>query len=172
MKRLSAGFLALSLLASTMQSNRAEAGVILIGSGIADELQAADDMRDGQLGQSDGDHSAAVVSLALGLSLTGGGLIILGEVTDAVFPAVFLMVLDANGALNQNILAQGLERAYPFIDNSEVLGNLASALKAKAPEAFVGQKYSVSLTESETRSILAASSMSEENIQKVVNDLK
>ena len=123
---------------------------------------------------SEGDNPGVPVLDIVGLGIIGLALQNAGGAEPAVFvvPGV-VTVLDADGLLKQDVLAQGFEKAYPFIDNKEVLGNLASAIKVKAPEQFVvGQKYPLSLTESETRSILAASSLSEENIQKIVNDLK
>ena len=105
--------------------------------------------------------------IGLALSNTGGASV------GVFIGAGVLIVLDADGTLNQDALVKEFEKAYPFIDNNEVFDGLATAIKAKSPEQFVvGQKYFVSLSESETRSILSSSAVSEENVMKVVNDLK
>ena len=124
----------------------------------------------------DGDPSIAGV-LSVPLLLTSVGIVgtvdrawIVGEVILSG-----LLLLDADGSISQDKLAKVFADRYPFIDNYETFSQLARTLKAKIPEGTIlekGKKYMLSLSENETREILRSEVLTEEQILKIVTDLK
>ena len=91
------------------------------------------------------------------------------------FGATTDLILSADVNLPQSQLAESFSKKYPFIDNNETSTELAQAVRAKIPtdsKLKVGERITVSFLESETRALLQKSSLSEEQIQKVANDLK
>jgi hypothetical protein len=87
-----------------------------------------------------------------------------------------MIILDADGNINQQSLEKGLSRKYAFIDNSDVVRNLASAIRGKAastPEVD-GQRM-VRLSRSEVLSILAPTGLAELNpsaVDALIQDLE
>lgn len=155
MKKLISSLLLGSLLMMTIPTPKANAGIIVAEScnKDCDILEAFGDM----LG---------------GLMVIGGGSII-GGITAAFAPKVGLIiiassiVLDADGSLNQDKLVEYLSKKYPFIDNQEVISDLALFLKQKSYQTDY-----VSLSEDETRHALSSLDLSEEEILSVTSDLK
>lgn len=84
------------------------------------------------------------------------------------FGKIFL-ILDTNGNLPQEQLEEALNTNYPFINNQTVIHHLAANLKRKYQETKMNM---VSLSENETKKILSAVDLSEEEIQLVADGLK
>lgn len=110
-----------------------------------------------------------------------GGLVaipgaILGALITVIHPATGLkiikysLVLDAEGYLPQAALENDLTHKYSFIDNQAVISDLAQTIKEKY-ELNKESNY-VTLSETETRSILASANLNESEIAQVVKDLK
>lgn len=87
-----------------------------------------------------------------------------------------MIILDADGNMNQQSLEKVLAQKYAFIDNSDVVRNLASAIRGKAasiPEVD-GQRM-VRLSRSEVLSILAPTGLAELNpsaVDALIQDLE
>jgi hypothetical protein len=87
-----------------------------------------------------------------------------------------MIILDADGSLSQDALAQALGEKYSFIDNDDVLQNLASAIRAKAattPE--VDGKKTVRLNRGEVLSLVAPIGLGELNpaqVEQMIQDLQ
>ena len=86
---------------------------------------------------------------------------------------VGLLVLDADGGLSQDDLVQSLASKYPFVDNHEVIEQLATAIKQNAPSKIEnGHRYLISVSQEEVKSIFGGTDLSVEQIQKIADDLK
>jgi hypothetical protein len=150
---------ALSLTVATVAPTPAQAGVASI-------LVSAANIHDHPV--------ARIYSMAIGAAVVVGGVGLLheaGPVGRAL--GIVLIVFDADASLSQDALANHLAETYPFIDNRETLNDLAGALKAKVDDAgALKAEMTVGLTENETRSLLASTELTEEQIQYVVLGLK
>ena len=86
---------------------------------------------------------------------------------------VTLILLDADGNVSKDALASSLSAKYPFVDDASVIANLADTIKDKyAAQKDARGNALVSLSEDETRSILSGADLSENEIARVVQDLK
>ena len=92
--------------------------------------------------------------------------------TAAIVAGAFLIVLDENNA--NGSLANTLSERYPFIDNSEVLTNLADTILNKKLEITKDATALalVTLPENEVRQVLSSVDLNESEINFIVNDLK
>ena len=78
------------------------------------------------------------------------------------------IVLDADGNLPQDALAQNLAAKYPFIDNRDVINTLAIAIREKAVSTpVVDGKKNVTLTRAEVLNILAPTGLADLQPQAV-----
>jgi len=86
------------------------------------------------------------------------------------------IVLDADGNLPQDALAQNLAAKYPFIDDRDVINNLAIAIREKAVTTPVVEgKKNVTLTQTEVLTILAPTGLADlqpQAVQQLVQDLQ
>lgn len=118
---------------------------------------------------------ATVIPMTIAGISAGLGVIVLRVTTGAAgtVGGALLIALDANSSLSQNVLEQTFARSYPFIDNAQTISVLAKMIKDKAPKLVEqNQKYLVTLSEDETREALETGDLTEEEIQKVVTELK
>ena len=84
-----------------------------------------------------------------------------------------LLVLDADGSLSQDRMVQALSAKYPFVDNHEVIEQLATAIKVNAPSKIEnGKRYVVSVSQEEVNAILEGTDLTEDQMQKIADDLK
>ncbi len=87
-----------------------------------------------------------------------------------------MIVLDADGNINQQSLEKGLAGKYAFVDNADVIRNLASAIRDKAAStAEVDGQRIVRLSRSEVLSILAPTGLAELNpsaVDALIQDLE
>lgn len=128
---------------------KAEAGVFIGYTGFA-------------LGHEYGQYQASPYLWALpGASIAGMGVWVLRV---SKVGGSLLIVLDETSQ-TQKKLEMALAHEYYFINNPEVIHNLATMINLKLPSTLV------TLTETEVRTALAAVDLSEEEVQFVVNDL-
>jgi hypothetical protein len=119
----------------------------------------------------------------------GGALAITGEIVEGseglfiIILPVFIgggaiagVFLDVDAALPSDELAEGFKDAFPFIDNSEALTELALVTKAKiqtaveaAPEA---EQLMVQLNREEVTQALSAVDLSSKQLELVIEALK
>lgn len=105
------------------------------------------------------------------------------------FPLAFLMILvdpymdvftflilDADGHVNQNAVEQMIAKKYSFIDDQDVVRDLAAKITAKAEQTqLVDNKKMVSLSREEILASLAPTSLeitNPEAVEQMINDLK
>ena len=164
MKKMKAGLVALSaLIAMNMASpQKAEAGILLVAAT---------------------GGGAAWVITGTAVAVTGTYLAVFTAVDPdeawfvpqfAIPTGIAALVLDADGALPADAIAQSLASKYSFIDNRETISELALAIHSKVPTDFrlkSGEEYLVSLPAAETREILQHANLTDEQTQEVVNGL-
>ena len=148
--------LALSLLISTsFTAPKAEAGVMTVIGGLA--------------GNSIG-------GIALGALVSWGGFAILETVAQDNpwrIAGLVLIVLDAKQPLTNDGIEQFLAQRYPFIDDREVISDLANLMRTKIVSCgAINTSMMVSIPEQEVRSILANSSLSAAQTETLVTALK
>ena len=89
---------------------------------------------------------------------------------------VLLIVLDADGNLSQDALETNLAKKYTFIDDRDVIHNLASAIRDKSISTpVVDGKKNVSLTKAEVLDLLAPTglaSLQPDAVDGLVRDLQ
>ena len=129
----------------------------------------------------DCDHYGCIPTTA---NLSGAALVVIGVVagvtgllsgsTNAAIVGGSILLLDTNGSISQDALAETLSKTYPFIDNAEVTSSLSTSIHAKfQAEAKAGEsQVFVSLTADETRSALQFADLTEEQTLKIISDLK
>lgn len=84
-----------------------------------------------------------------------------------------LMVLDSEGNLPQKQIEKLLSTRFPFIDNGSVIQNLAQEISIKFKNQNMNESTMlVSLTPEETLAIISPAYLDNEQMGKVVNDLK
>lgn len=158
-KKMMAVMLVAGVLQLVIPAKKAEAGIV--AAGITMIFAGGNDV-DSALSQG-------------GMMVFGVGFV-LGAITHGFGGGTgWLIMLDADGNMNQDQMAQNLAARYDFIDNSEVINGLAATIKTKFPSELKlddDQSYYVSLSENETRATLAGADLSEEEIAFVANDLK
>lgn len=163
MKNLKSLFLG-SLVAATLMlapAKKAEAGVIV---GFTGMIVCSID--------SSSPTGCTGVALGLGGGLAAGGIWLMVKTSNIWLEGTgtLIVILDQeNPAADQ--LEQGFAAAYPFIDNEQVIKNLAVKISNKIP-ADLADKVNVTLTENETRTALEGADLSEAQIQQVVDNLK
>lgn len=144
-------------------TKKAEAGLTIVGIGA---LQTALDTNSPGLGVGIG---------IIGLATTVGGVWLLCNAKGGggVFLGLALVALESEQSPGKEIIEQTLTNAYPFIDNSIAISNLAKLLKSQAPPRVEkDQKYLISLTEADIRLAVEGADLTEAQLQKVVSDLK
>jgi hypothetical protein len=87
-----------------------------------------------------------------------------------------LIILDADGNVSQGSLEQTLSDRYSFIDNQDVISNLATAIREKASSMIEenGRKV-VRLTRGEVLGILAPTGLADVNssaVEALIQDLQ
>jgi hypothetical protein len=87
-----------------------------------------------------------------------------------------MIILDADGNINQQSLEKGLAQKYSFIDNADVIRSLASAIREKAAStAEVDGQRMVRLSRAEVLSILAPTGLADLNpsaVDALIQDLE
>lgn len=151
-----------SLLVAPTQ--KAEAGVLCLAMGVVGTIAGAAGSDEGAM--------AGLTGFAGGLVYGGIGYWIYTASSAAgwITTGKVFMVFDANAELPQEGLEEVLNISYPFINNQTVVRDLAFVLKSKYE--FNKEEAMVSLDENETRSILSATDLNEQQIKTVVNGLK
>ena len=169
--------LAVALMLCLALTTSAQAGIIsIVGFPMAgvSEIKAGDDVVGGYMDLILGvPISVALVAFGINAYNTAVPFLRPGAVNSWQGIGITLIIMSADGKVSKDVLAQTLAKAYPFIDNGDTLSDLAQAIRDKVPPAGTSEsKAFVSLTEDETRSALISANLSEEQIQRVVNDLK
>ena len=156
MKKLIAALILL-LISVQIQAKSAEAGILLFVNQ-SSNIEAASDLTLIGLTTSvvGGIVYAVSASPVAGWIGTGGALI---------------FVLDANGPPTQSSLEEALATKYPFLDSQDAVSALASAVRAKLP-VQVEKTAMVHLTEVEIRSALTGANLADDELLRVVADLK
>lgn len=106
------------------------------------------------------------------LPLFVGFLSVMAGVPVGIFKVYMFMALGANGQLSQTQLQQNLAEQYNFLDNQEIVVDLAAQIKHKYE--LVKDEHGtaiVSLSEADIRKTLEPAALSESEIQQVVRDL-
>ncbi len=93
-----------------------------------------------------------------------------------VYHDTLLIILDADGNVSQNAIEQSLSKKFSFIDDRAVIGNLATAIRAKADVApLIEGKKMVSLTSDEVLQIIEPTGLAELNpnaVKQLIQELK
>lgn len=158
----------LSLFINGAFTQKAQAGLLLFGTGLA-----LDDTSN-----PNGSSGPALFGYISGVWLITAGTLVGGTITifnPRLGIKIFLssIVLDVDGSLAKEQLKIALNENYPFIDNDEVVTDLASAIKNKfSQNKNEENKAYVFLTKEETLRILAPADLSPELLSQVVYDLK
>lgn len=113
----------------------------------------------------------------LGTVIPGGVITITGSIiglTGNIIPGLVLAVLAEDGTASQEEIEMMLMAKYPNINDREAVLALAQIIKAKADLATLNAQglKSVNLSEDEVKSILNSTELSQEEIQRLVKDLK
>ena len=145
------------MIATQIQAQPAEAGILLFVNQPSN-IEAASDLTLIGLSTSvvAGIIYAVNASPAAGWISTAGAMV---------------FVLDASEQPSHDSIEEGLSTEYPFIDSNDTLAALASAVSAKLPTQ-VDKATMIHLTEVEVRNALMGAPLTEEEIQKIVADLK
>ena len=162
-KMISAFILTISIFMATTSNSKA--GVILLATS----------------GGAAGPVIGGIASIAAGTIgvIAGPSLVIASfgffaeEGTLITLLGVAFLVLDIDGNLTEDSLVSLLNQKYPFIDNEEVVRELASVIKSKSEliEAnSQGEKY-VTLTDLELQNATFAANLSPDQYAILVNDL-
>ncbi len=89
---------------------------------------------------------------------------------------LLMIVLDADGNISQGSLEANLSKKYSFIDDREVIHNLATSIREKSISTpVVDGKKSVTLSQTEVLDILAPTglaSLQPEAVQGLIRDLQ
>ncbi len=115
---------------------------------------------------------ATGVSVAVySLSLNGGALS--GPLSSVFQWAAGIALLDADGSLPTSMLEKALGQEFPFIDNAEVVSNLAIQMKEQAKNtAIVDGKQIVRLDAATVKNILAPAFLSDAQVEQVAAKLQ
>lgn len=93
-----------------------------------------------------------------------------------VYHDTLLIILDADGNISQNAIESALTKRFSFIDDRAVIGNLATAIRAKADTTpMVGGKKMVSLTSNEILQIVEPTGLAElqpASVQQLIHELQ
>ena len=160
MKKLIA--LILLLISAQIQAKPAEAGIVLFinpqGADWQSGIESAVDLT--VLGLS----TAVIAGIfyAMSANPTAGWV---GTAGALVF------VLDASGTPSTNSIEEALSARYPFIDSKDALRALATAMNTKVP-VQVEKSTLIHLSETEIRNALMRDALTDEEIDRVVADLK
>jgi hypothetical protein len=146
---------AIALFASLtlIPTKKAEAGIIIIAGSAS-----TGGMVGGIVLTSAGAVSAGISALFFISAAADGDYLGLQTVAGALFavPGVVLLALDADGSLPENELVSSLSSRYHFIENSDVIQNIAKTIKLKAGANFQpDEKREVSLSSDEIDTLLA-----------------
>lgn len=165
------------MLAVTATPQKANAGIIFIAAGVSNAPGAA----------ATGYFWAAGASIVGGVAMrvvaqskfkTGDGdgyveMTDLGEAMNTV--GLLAIILDADGALPQSRIQQGLQAQYKHIDNPAIFQNLSELVKAKADKLpLTDGKKVVSISRPEFNNALASIDTTgyETEIEKMAKDLE
>lgn len=163
MKNLKSLFLG-TLVASTLMlapAKKAEAGVIV---GFTGAVVCAVDS------SSSGGCTGVALGLGAGIAVPGVWLMIhTSNIWVGVGGGILLVLDQENPTVGH--LEEAFTTTYPFIDNEQVIKNLAAKVSSKIP-TDLSDKINISLTENETREALEGVDLTEEQVEFVVNNLK
>lgn len=147
--------LALTLLiGSSLTAPKADAGILTMAGGIA---------------------SNNVAGVVTGGFVTWAGFAIadMARTNPWGFVGFALIVLDANQPLTNDGIEQFIAKKYPFIDDREVISDLATLVKTKiVSSGALNTSMNVRIPAIEVRKILANTSLSEEQSQMIVTALE
>ena len=112
------------------------------------------------------------IDLASGEDIPHLGTLLFGFPGALIFAGGIL--LDVDGSIPTSQLVSHLSKKFPFIDNREVLAELALQTRAKLEGQISGDQRQafVSFSEEEVKEIFSATDLSEENLQTLVQELK
>ena len=93
-----------------------------------------------------------------------------------VYHDTLLIILDADGNVSQNAIEQSLTKKFSFIDDRAVIGNLATAIRAKADVTpMVDGKKMVTLTSTEILQIVEPTGLAElqpDAVKQLIHELQ
>jgi hypothetical protein len=158
-KKFSIVFGLMAAVAVSMPAPQAQAGVLITTKGIERATQGT---------AIDVIYGAGWISLGAAVIMFGADNYLASSTFAGQLGSIMIIALDANASLSQDMLEKGFSAAFPFIDNAEVISDLAAAVKTKANGKT---DVMVSLSVEETQSILSATDLSAEQIQTVVSSL-
>lgn len=165
MKKIFATLMLMCLLLVPVK--KSEAGIIVIASGTATGGVLAVGYIIGGLGLA---GAVGSTSLMVQGGMDGVGLgILLG------LPSALLLTLDADGALPKEKLISDLSKKYPFIENQDVVAEIASLIREKAGNDFIeGTQKLVSLSNEEVLSLLSPIDLTgkELEVETLLKDLE
>lgn len=151
---------------TTAMPKKAEAGFVIGGSGVTMVIAG-----DKPALYGTGAGMAAVGMLTF---ITGTAMIIMG--TPLLPVGVALFVLSEDGSLPQSDLEKIIAMKYPFIQEADVIQDLAILIKEKAEaQEYVNDQKFVTVSEEEVHALLAHTDLPEtspEQVQILVNELK
>jgi hypothetical protein len=120
---------------------------------------------------------APVQQAQAGLIFLPAGVGVVLLILGVIYDDLLLIILDADGNLNQDALEKVIAQKYPMIEDRDVVRALASAVREKAASVQAdgeGRKQ-VSLSREEVLSLLAPTGMAELNpeaAEQIVRDLQ
>lgn len=141
-------------------AKKAEAGIVLAGTGFL-------------VGAMADDPATIFGFTVIGGSLVTGSMWLMTKFQNPWMKVggTILIVLDTDRANDQPQFAEIFSKTFPFIDNAEVIENLAIKVAHQVP-ANLTDKVTISLSEDEIREALAGADLTEEQVEFVVNNLK
>lgn len=167
--------LVLSVFLINVSTPKAEAGVGLLGVGTT--LAVA-----GYVTSDDHSQNYSGLWIVAGVIYGGGAAILgsaIGGLTAIFAPSLGVKIiygslfLDANGNLPKNELVHHLSQNYPFIDNQDVIEDLADSINQKYLIAKKGdENVIVRFNQAEVQDIFAATDLTDAQLALITSDLK
>ena len=159
MKKCTTFLLALSMSSALMVSRPANAGITSMFNSMA------------LMGE---DPAVGLLASALSVGLVFGGVQMVNyNIPGGKYLGIALIILDASPELETTALQEHLAHTFPFIDNSENLFELASAVQTEIQaEGLLHVSKTVGLDPEKVREILDDSSLTEAQLDFVCETLR
>lgn len=165
-KKLFSLIMVICSLTLMLPHQEAKAGFAIVGTGAVIQVAQGDP------------PFCDLLILALGIdSVFLGGVV--GGITMIFAPTIgknilfASIILNADGSLSESQLAQSLAANYNFIDNQQVIAELAATIKNKFEMNRDSEDSAyITLEHAETKEILSSSDLTEDQVMIVANDLK
>ena len=120
--------------------------------------------------------SASTPPAKAGIILAPAGVGVVLLIVGVIYHNKLMIILDADGNLSQSSLEKGLDAKYSFIDDQDVVRNLASSIREKAASAVeVDGKKLVRLSREEVLDILQPTGLADlqpEAVEGLIRDLE